>query len=700
MDRRKPKSRTATLDRSRLERRRLILAVLCFLWFGCIAARLYYFQVIRYVDWLARAQRQQQRIVEVAPQRGVIYDRQMNPLAMSLAVDSIYAVPTELTDHAMVASLLAPVLRMDGDELRTRFQTSHSFCWVKRRVPREEAARVRDLNLKGIYFQRETKRFYPKGELAAQAVGYVGLDDRGLGGIEYALDNEIKGQPGRVLLASDARHRTYHSTEWPGVPGKNVVLTLDEKIQYITEKALAEEVRRGQAAGGVAVVQNPNTGEILALANEPNFDPNHFDNTSADVRLDRGVGWVYEPGSTFKLVTLSAALEENLTQPQEIINCQSGSIVLAGHTIHDHMPYGDLTVTDVMANSSDVGTIKLGLRLGEERFYRYIRSYGFGAKTDVELPGEERGLLKPPSRWSGISLGEISIGQEVGVTPLQMVTAFSAVANGGILFQPRIVHDVFLGNYHERLAPATGRRVISIRTAQLMRQILAAVVDHGTGKPAQLGGYTSAGKTGTAQKIDPNGEYSKSHYVASFIGFAPATQPAVTVLVVIDSPVGAYYGTDVAAPVFRSIAEQTLSYLNVPQDNPSRWPQVVPAKPVETPGQKQEGFVGFLPSDRETIGAAASPVQPASFSTGNPPDGPVPPDSPDSSVASMAVVLGDGPLVAVPDFSGWAARRVAEECEKLGLDLNVVGSGLAIEQNPVAGMKVPSGTHVWVRLTR
>jgi cell division protein FtsI (penicillin-binding protein 3) len=397
---------------------------------------------------------------------------------------------------------------------------------------------------------------------------------------------------------------------------------------------------------------------------------------------------------------VSAALEENLTQPQEIINCQNGSIVLAGHTIHDHMPYGDLTVTSVMADSSDVGAIKLGLRLGEERFYRYIRSYGFGAKTDVELPGEERGLLKPPSRWSGISIGEISIGQEVGVTPLQMVTAFSAVANGGILFQPRLVHDVFLGNYHERLAPAAGRRVISIRTAQLMRQILTAVVEYGTGTPAQLGGYTSAGKTGTAQKIDPNGQYSKSHYVASFIGFAPATQPAVTILVVIDSPVGAYYGTDVAAPVFRSIAEQTLSYLNVPQDNPARWPQVIPAKPMKAPDQKQEDFVGFLPSDREPIGAAASPVQPASFATGISPDGPVPPDSSDSSIASLAVVLGDGPLVAVPDFSGWAARRVAEECAKLGLDLNVVGSGLAIEQNPVAGMKVPSGTQVWVRLTR
>jgi len=700
MGRRKPGSRTAKPDRSRLGRRRLTVGVLCFVWFGCVAARLYYFQVIQYVELLARAQRQQQHTIEVAPQRGAIYDRQMNPLAMSLGVDSAFAVPSELTDPQMVSSLLAPVLRVDADELRDRFQTTHSFCWVKRRITPQDAARVRDLNLKGIYFQRETKRFYPKGDLAAHAIGYVGLDDKGLGGIEYALDDDIKGKPGRVLLDSDARRRTFHSTEWPGISGKNVVLTLDEKIQYIAEKSLAEEVASAGAAGGVAIVQNPNTGEILALANQPTFDPNNIDAGSATGRLDRAVGWVYEPGSTFKLVTLSAALEENLTTPQEVINCQNGSIMLAGHTIHDHKPFGDLSVTDVLANSSDVGSIKLGLRLGEDRFYRYIQAYGFGGKTDMELPGEERGLLKPPSRWSGISIGEISIGQEIGVTPLQMVTAYSAIANGGILFQPRIVHDVFLAAHHDTLAPATGRRVISAHTAEMMRHMLAAVVDHGTGKPAQLGGYTSAGKTGTAQKIDANGAYSKSQYVASFIGFAPAIRPAVTILVVIDSPVGAHHGTDVAAPVFRSIAEQTLSYLSVPQDNPSRWPQIVTPKPAKAPDQKQEDFMGFLPSDRESLGAAASPVQPASFSNQPLPDGLAPPASPDGEVASNTVVLGDGPLVTVPDFSGWAARRVAQECEKLGLDLNVVGSGLAVEQNPIAGLKVPTGTRVWVRMAR
>ena len=700
MGRCKPQSRVAKPDRSRLEGRRLMVGVICLLWFGCIAARLYYLQVIKYVDLLGRAQRQQQRTIEVAPQRGDIYDRQMNPLAMSLSVESVYAVPSELAEPKMVAALLAPVLGLDANDLFGRFQGLRSFCWVKRKVTAEEAARVHDLNLKGIYFQHETKRFYPKGDLAAQAVGYVGLDDQGLGGIEYGLDAEIKGKPGRVLLDSDARHRTFHSSEWPGVPGKNVVLTLDEKIQYIAEKALSEAVANSHAAGGVAIVQNPSTGEILALANEPTFDPNDFSASSAAARLDRAVGWVYEPGSTFKVVSMSAALEENLTNPQEVINCQNGSIVVAGHTIRDHRPFGDLRVTEVMAKSSDVGAIKLGLRLGEDRLYRYIRSFGFGAKTGVELPGEERGLLQPPSRWSGISAGEISMGQEVGATPLQMVTAFSAVANGGILFEPRVVHDIFLDPQHVALPPASGRRVISEHTAEEMRQILAGVVDYGTGKPAQLTGYSSAGKTGTAQKIDGSGTYSKSHYVASFIGFAPATRPAVTILVVIDSPVGAHHGTEVAAPVFRSIAEQTLSYLNIPQDNPSPWPQVMTSALTRGPGQKRGELAGFLPSGRALPGAATSPVQSASYSEAPSSDSFALGRGLESGFGANTVVLGDGPMVTVPDFSGWAARRVAEKCEALGLDLNLAGSGLAVEQNPIAGVKVPAGTRVWVRLAR
>ena len=430
---RKSQPRPAKAGRSRTlsprpfvtgQSRGLLVGGFFLLWMAGLVARLYSLQVIQYADLLGRAQRQQQRIIEVAPRRGTIFDRQMNPLAMSLAADSIYAVPSEIPDPQMVATLLAPVLGLDASDLLTRFKASRSFCWVKRKVTGGEAIRIRDLNLKGIYFQRETKRFYPKGELAAHVVGYVGLDDTGLGGLEFGMDQAIKGQPGKVLVASDARRRSFQSTEWPGRPGKNVVLTLDEKIQYIAEKALGEAVQKWQAAGGVAIVQNPNTGEILGLASQPTFNLNEFGKSQPEVLLNRGVSWVYEPGSTFKLVALSAALEEKLTSPREVINCQQGSIVLAGHVIHDHRPFGNLTVTDVMAESSDVGVIKLALRLGEERLYRYLRSFGFGAKTEIDLPGEERGLVKAPDRWSGISIGEIAMGQEVGVTAVQLATAY------------------------------------------------------------------------------------------------------------------------------------------------------------------------------------------------------------------------------------------------------------------------------------
>jgi cell division protein FtsI (penicillin-binding protein 3) len=686
-------------DKSRATNRALLLGGMLFLWMAGLVARLYHLQIIDYGDLLAQARRQQQRMIEVAPKRGEIFDRQMNPLAMSLTVDSIFAVPSEIPDPKMVADLLAPVLGLDAHDLLGRITNSRSFCWVKRKVSAEEASRVRDLNLKGIYFQRESKRFYPKGDLAAHIVGYVGLDDKGLAGLEYGMDNIIRGCPGRVLVATDARRKSFQSTEWVGKPGKNLVLTLDEKIQYIAEKALAEAVRKWQAAGGVAIVQNPHTGEILALASQPTYDPNDFAKSPPGALENRGLSWVYEPGSTFKLVTVAAVLEEKLAAPDEVIDCQQGSITVAGHVIHDNKPFASLTLRDVVVKSSEVGVIKLGLRLGEQRLYKYIRRFGFGEKTEVELPGEERGLLKPPSRWSGISIGEISTGQEVGVTAIQLITAYSAVANGGVLFEPRVVHDLFLGQAHDAIPPVPGHRVISGRTASLMKQILSAVVERGTGQAAQLTGYSSAGKTGTAQKIDSSGAYSKSHYVASFVGFAPIGTPAVTILVAIDSPVGAHHGAEVAAPVFKSIAEQTLGYVNIPQDIPPRWPQFASSVSPRIPGQKLGDLAGNLPKGFEHLRAAASPVQPASFSRIE--QRPVSTDrEPEAATTRRTAVLDNGPRVTIPDFSGLAARSVAQECQKLGLELSLLGSGLAVEQNLPAHAQVPLGSRLVVRLSR
>ena len=696
---RTPQARTAKADQSRAINRTLLLAVILLFWMAGLISRLYYLQVIDYGNLLARAQRQQQHVIEVAPQRGQIFDRQMNPLAMSLGVDSVFAVPSEIPDAQMVVNLLAPVLGLDPNDLLGRFTNSHSFCWVKRKVTTEEANRVRDLGLKGVYFQREPKRFYPKGNLAAHVVGYVGLDDKGLSGLEYGLESTIRGRPGRVLVATDARRRTFQSTQWEGEQGKNVVLTLDEKIQYIADKALEEAVQKWKAAGGVAIVQNPNTGEILAMSSQPTFNPNDFARSQAEALENRGLAWVYEPGSTFKLVTVSAALEHRLVNPDEVINCQRGSIVLAGHVIHDHKSYADLTLTDVVANSSDVGAIKLGLRLGQDRLYESIRKFGFGDKTDIELPGEERGLLKPPARWSGLSIGEISMGQEVGVTPVQLVTAYSAIANNGVLFEPRIVHDIFLGQAHDALPPVPGHRIVSERTAAIMKQILAAVVERGTGKPAQLVGYTSGGKTGTAQKIEPSGAYSKTHYVASFVGFAPVGKPAVTILVAIDSPTGSIYGTEVAAPVFKSIAEQCLGYLNVPQDISFRESQIASSTPARTPSRKLEIPAGHLPVDSERPRTATSPVQPASYAPGGPAQA-SPDREPEAAAMGGTILVDDANLKDVPNFTGWAARNVAQHCQKLGLELSVVGSGLVVEQNPPAHARVPAGTRLVVRLSR
>ena len=682
-----PEPRSPQQSGTRTVSRSLILGGVLALWMVVLFGRLYHLEIFQYIELVSRAQRQQQRTVEVAPQRGAIYDRQMHPLAMSLAVESVYAVPSEIPNREMVADLLAPVLGLDRSDLLGRLNASKSFCWVKRKIASKEVERILDLNLKGIYFQKEMKRFYPKGELASQALGYVGLDDKGLAGLEYGL-KEIAGKPGRMLLAEDARRQSYKSSEWEGQAGKSVVLTLDENIQYIVEKVLAETIKEFHAAGGAAIVQNPNTGEILAIAGAPNFDPNEYGKSRPEAREDRAVSWVYEPGSVFKIVTMSAALEEKLTTPEEVIDCQMGSITLAGHVIHDDERFGLLTVADVLAHSSDVGAIKLGMRVGQERLYQYIRAFGFGGRTDVDLPGEERGLLRPPSAWSGISIGAISMGQEVGVTPLQLVTAYSAIANGGVLIQPRIVHDIFRGDTHEDLPPSRGRRVVSEQTAATMRQLFAGVIDHGTGTTARVNGYSAGGKTGTAQKIDSSGRYSHSHYVASFVGFAPLEKPAITILVSIDSPVGAIYGREVAAPAFGTIAEQTLSYLNVPQDQPSRVPQVASSAPAQSPRQKREDRAKIRTAYSEFAEAALSSVQSVSYSQEA------------QEARGGTVMLSDGPLTSVPDFTGMAVRAVVERSQELGFDLKISGSGLGLEQIPVAGAKVPPGSSIWVRFGR
>src|SRR6202043_2190816 len=428
------------------------------------------------------------------------------------------------------------------------------------------------MNLRGIYFHKESKRFYPKRELASQVLGYVGMDDEGLSGIERADDDDLRGKPGRMMISVDARRKWFGSVEKQPEPGENVVLTIDEKIQYIAERELETAMQQTHAISGTVIVENPRTGEILALANRPTFNPNLSRQINPEKLKNHAVSDVYEPGSTFKLVTISGALEEKVTGPDEVFDCQMGSIVYNGMRIRDSKPHGLLPVWGVLAESSDVGAIKIALRLGEDRFYKYIRAYGFGQQTGIELPGETRGLTKPPSRWSKVSIAAISMGQEIGISPIQLAGLISTFANDGVWVAPRIL----TGRVQPRGTPQTvafhpgaSHRVISSYTAAEMRSMMQKVVLEGTGRKAILEGYTSAGKTGAAQKVDPaTGVYSKTKYIGSFAGFAPLNNPQIVVAVILDSAVGLHQGGQVSAPVFRRISQQVLEYLHVPHDLP------------------------------------------------------------------------------------------------------------------------------------
>jgi cell division protein FtsI (penicillin-binding protein 3) len=694
-----------------------------------ICGRLVWLQIINYGDYTQRAAKQQQRSIEVSPVRGNIYDRRGNELAMTVSVDSVFAVPSEVPDVHSTSHVLARVLNADASEIEGRMRGSRAFAWIARKIDNATSARVRALNLKGIYFQKESKRFYPKGELAAQVLGYVGLDDDGLGGVEREFQSKLTGKPGKMLITMDNKRRWLGRVEKQPDPGENVVLTIDEKIQYIVERELARAIDETRAEAGTVIVQNPHTGEVLALANWPTFNPNIFNKVNPQALKNRSVSDVYEPGSTFKLVTLAAALEEKITNPDEVIDCQMGSIVLNGLRIHDHNPYGGLTVTQVLEKSSDVGAIKIALRLGEERFDRYIRAFGFGTQTRIELPGETRGLTKPVSRWSKVSIGAISMGQEIGVSPLQLAAMVSTIANDGLYVAPRIVAGTTAPRSTPQLIafhPPMGRRVISPLTAAQMKHMMEGVVLRGTGKKAILDGYSSAGKTGTAQKIDASGKYSHRQHIASFAGFAPVNDPAVTVLVVLDSPAGGYPkdgGGEAAAPVFARIAQQVLAYMNVPHDVELQDPKRMWLKAHAKESDTAEGAPDYIASAQENVDSTAAPASPATApkedaklqtvaatdklvqQTTISSQGNVPAKVQQASLKTPeqprgTVVLDVVGGVLVPDFKGKSLRTALEEAESAGLELEVNGSGVGIDQSPAAGSRIPPGGHVSVRFGR
>lgn len=687
-------------------RRLYALSAILLLWIAAIGLRLVDLQVLHYGDFTQRAQRQQQRTIEVSPRRGIIYDRHGHELAMSVMVDSVFAVPAEIPDQASTAALLGRILSVDSREILARMKVSHAFCWVARKVDADLAARVRALNLKGIYFQKEPKRFYPKRELAAQALGYVGTDDEGLGGIEREYDEHLRGNPGKMLISMDARRRWFGRVERQPDPGQNVVLTIDEKIQYIAERELQTAMQETQAIAGTVIVSNPHTGEILALANRPSFNPNLFNKVPTAFLKNHAVSDVYEPGSTFKMVTVAAALEEKLTRPDEMIDCQMGAIVVGGMRIRDHEKFGVIPVTDIIAKSSDVGAIKLGLRLGEERFDHYIRAFGFGAQSGVELPGETRGLAKPVGRWSKVSIGAISMGQEIGISAMQLDGLISTIANDGVWVAPHIVAAPQgalrqLAYRAEKGPPSEQRRVVSNLTAAQMKMMLQQVVLRGTGRKAQLDGYSAAGKTGTAQKVDPStGAYSRSKYVASFAGFAPINSPALSVVVILDSAVGLHQGGQVCAPVFQRVMQQALEYLNVPHDIDVRTPRLLANKIKDSdlnessPDRLADGLEIApvdMPATKPGEVATSAAAQPATAR-------PVAPQPQVLAPAAGTVVMDveSGGLL-VPSLIGKPVRAAVEMAQETGFDIDVIGEGVAREQAPPPGSRIAPGGHVAVR---
>lgn len=519
------------------------------------------------------AHNQHNILLEIEPERGEIYDRNLNTLAIDCPVYSVYAAPDriEKDDRLEIARSLSGVLRLDKEAVLEKLSQEKSFVWIKREIEKGLADRVDRQELEGIYLIKEHKRFYPKGSLASHLIGFTGMDDTGLEGVEYTYEGYLKGSPGWRWTVRDAKRRDIVSKDTKYIPpsdGLNVILTIDEAIQHIAERELERVYKRYKAKGASIIIMDPHNGDILALANRPSFDLNEFASTGAESLRNKAVADLYEPGSVFKIVTASCAVEKNAVNIDQTFFCEDGEYYIGGRILHDHKPHGDLTFEEIIKKSSNIGMTKVAQVLGKKEVYEFIKLFGFNRPTGIDMPGEAKGILSPPHKWSATSISAIPIGQEIAVTSIQLITAMSAIANGGYLMKPRVVREIRDGggNSIKTFEPVTVRRILSYESADKMRSILRGAVDNGTGKRAGLDGYTAAGKTGTAQKLEPDGRYSHAKFIASFIGFAPADDPKIVVLVSVDEPRPLYYGGTVAAPVFKNTATDVLRYLKIEPD--------------------------------------------------------------------------------------------------------------------------------------
>lgn len=552
---------------------RLVGVACLFLLFGAaVGTRLFYLQIINRDELVALSKKQYADKEEIVYGRGIIFDRNQNRLAMNIEVESVQIKPSLVKDKKHTAKILATHLKMDRGKVLRDLTSRKRPYWIKRKCDLKEIKKLHRFNLPGVRFISEQKRVYPKRELAASITGIVGVDNKGFAGTEYFHQSILKGTTVHRVIETDAKGRNIRSVSEMGKAqskSRDVVLTIDEVIQFITEHHLKKQVEKFQADSGMALVMEPYTGEVYAMANFPQFNPNKYQAYSKENRKNRIITHSYEPGSIFKPITAAAALDSGeIESTDALFFCENGSFRVKSKTYHEaaNHKFGWLTLKSIIAKSSNIGSIRIAQTLGPKRFYKYIRKFGFGKKTGIDLPGESAGLLARQSKWSGLSLPSISFGHEIGVTPIQMATAWSAIANGGNLVLPQVTKLILKNGQVERpFTPKIIRRVISEKTSRQMIEVLKYAVKEGTGASAAVPGFETAGKTGTAQMIDKkSGTYFKNKYLASFVGFVPADAPKIVVLVMIENPRKSHYGSTVAGPVFRDIAKEVLRYLNEP----------------------------------------------------------------------------------------------------------------------------------------
>jgi cell division protein FtsI (penicillin-binding protein 3) len=625
--------------------------------FIALASRAFQLQVLSSADLKALAEKQHTQVLLLQPDRGIIFDRNGEKLAATIQVDSVFADPSKIENPFKAAEALASVLRTDRSFIQKKLSGTKNFSWIARRIDPEQASLVQELGIEGIYLVKEPKRFYPSGELAGHLIGFVGLDATGLEGLELKYDRYLKGPPEKLFWIRDAKgKRLYPRVETPKVAPQenyNLVLTIDNRIQHLVESNLKAAVKTKGAKGGFAIVMDPRTGEILALANEMGFDPNLFSTMNPGTGKNKAITDCFDPGSTFKPFLAAAALEEGVVKETDTFNCENGRYAIADRVIHEanRKRHGILSVHDIIKYSSNIGAVKIGEKLGKEKFYQYIRSFGFGAKTGIDLPGEVSGILRPVAKWTRVDAATIAFGQGVSVTAIQLITALSAIANEGMMMKPFVVRGLMdkKGNIVQAFHPTVVRRVISPQTAKRMTAILTDVVgaEDGTGKQARIANVSVAGKTGTSQKFDfARRVYSTERVKTSFMGFFPAEDPQIAILVILDEPQRDKWGGVAAAPVFRNIGEQILTRF------------------------KTNIRTTFVSNDE-----------------------PPPVDMQMKLVSVRAPLASQSALdtgdAAVPDFRGMTIRDVLRKAKEKGIEVRVIGSGWATAQQPAAGLPAP-----------